>query len=469
MWRCALTLAILAAGFSSVAMSAEPSAADKLAKAVAVMRKIHPAALSEKQQEAKSQELDEAWKTLIDAGPAGAAALKDELKKIDAAKERDDHFKLGAAAVLWQIGKAGEASSIAAIWSGDVALTVNYNYVFLTAFDAARTQDARVLPMLVAILRDRQGKYFVAAHSLMIEWPLSDVFLWGALGSKGSPALLGVLGDSKDETARASAILLLARAQEIEAVEPIRRLARNGRGAVRGEAVKALGVFGCPQDYDFLIEGLKGDPADARNFAYALYEYGDLRAVPHLIRLLGTADQPLDEEVIAGLAHFATPESIAALNRCGQAGKTLECRKTCNEAVAEALKPLKLTYESYAAKTPEEKAKLLGSLRDRLEAPYHLKPDDRKLTHDELLKAAVEWKANHRLQADDYDWVRDRHVLAAATAADIPLLLDVAAACYSRLSDECLDETHALEQIVQRLGRMRYRAEPGICEKVAAK
>ena len=108
---------------ASVAVPAEPGAAEKLAKAVAAMRKINPAALSEKQQQAKEQELEEAWKTIQDAGPAGAAALKDELKKIEAAKERDDHFKLGAARLLWLTGKAAEAPSIAAIWSGDVALT----------------------------------------------------------------------------------------------------------------------------------------------------------------------------------------------------------------------------------------------------------------------------------------------------------------------------------------------------------
>ena len=401
MWRCTLVMGILGACCELTAGAAEPSPAEKLAKAVSAMRKIDPAALSDKEKQAKGQELDEAWKTLNDAGPAGAAALKDELKKIEAAKERDNYFKLGAAAVLWQIGKAAEADTIAALWSGDVALTANYNYVFLTAFDAAQTQDPRVLPMLVAILRDKQGKFRVEEHAMTVEWPLSDVFLWGTFGSKGSPALLRVLGESKDETARTSAILLLARAQELDAIEPIRRLAMHGSGAVRNEAVKALGVFGCPQDYDFLVEGLKSrDPADAWNFAYALYEYGDLRAVPHLAALLSTEDEPLSEEVIAGLTHFSTPESIEALHRFGQSGKASERRKACDDAVSRVLRPLKLTYESYAAKTPDEKAKLLGSLRDRLEEKYRLKPDDRKLTHDDLLKAAAQWKTNHGLTAE---------------------------------------------------------------------
>jgi hypothetical protein len=88
------------------------------------------------------------------------------------------------------------------------------------------------------------------------------------------------------------------------------------------------------------------------------------------------------------------------------------------------------------------------------------------LTHKELLKAAAEWKANHRITGGTYEWVEDRHVLAACTPAEIPLLLDVMAACYLRLSDECLYEVQMLQEIVKRIGRSRYRAEVGICERV---
>ena len=233
------------------------------------------------------------------------------------------------------------------------------------------------------------------------------------------------------------------RAQEIEAIEPIRGLAAHGSGAVRGEAVKALGVFGCPQDYDFLVEGLESaDPADACNFAYAIYEYGDLRAVPHLIGLLSTDNQRLGEEVVAGLAHFSTPDSIEAIHHYGESGKASDLRKVCDRELAEVMKLLGVTYEAYAGKSPDERAKLLSSLRDRMEETYRLKPGDRKLTHDELLKAAVQW-IKPGSGDGDYDWVKDRHVMAAATAADIPLLLDVAAGCYARLSEESLDEAHA--------------------------
>ena len=109
---------------------------------------------------------------------------------------------------------------------------------------------------------------------------------------------------------------------------------------------------------------------------------------------------------------------------------------------------------------------MIASFRDAIQERYRPKPDDKKFTHDDLLKAAEQWKTNHQLSKGDYAWVEERHVAAATDAKDIPLLLDVAAACYGRLTEDCLYETQALERLVQRLGRVRYRAEPGLCEKV---
>jgi len=467
MMRCLLAFVIVVTCWLPSIGAAESAAENDLTKAVAVMRKIDPAKMTEQQQLAKSQELGQAWKTLLDAGPKGVAALKEELRKVDASKEKDDFFKLGAAVVLWQIGKAAEAETIAAMWSGDVALNANYNYVFFTAFEAASTQDPRVLPMLIAILRDQKGSAFIPQHSLPIAWPLSHAFIWGAFGSKGVPALVRVLEETKDETTLASAVFLLAMSQDLGALEKIRALAHQGAGATRGEAIKALGQFGHPQDFDFLAAGLKGkDPAAVWAFAYALYEYGDLRAVPHVIPLLSTGDKQLGDEVIACLTYLVMPEGIEALQRCAGTAGNKERREACKEALAGVLKSVGLTYEAYAGKTPPEKRKMTASLRDRKQEKYRLKPNDRKFTHDDLLKAAAEWKANHRITGGTYAWVEDRQMMAAATAADIPLLLDVAAACYTRLSDECLHEIRTLQELVRRLGRGRYRHEVGLCEKV---
>ena len=101
MKRLALALAVLMACWFSLAQAAEPTGPDALAGAVAVMRNVPAKGLTQEQMQAKSQDLDRVWKTLVAAGPKGSAALKDELAKLDAAGGKDDFFRLGAAALVW--------------------------------------------------------------------------------------------------------------------------------------------------------------------------------------------------------------------------------------------------------------------------------------------------------------------------------------------------------------------------------
>jgi len=450
------------------APAAPPAAAPgDLDKAVAAMRRVKPEDFSKEQQQAKGKELDAAWKTLIQAGPAGAARLKQELAKIDAATEKDDFFKLGAAVVLWQIGNLGEAQAIAAAWSGDVDPALNYNYVFYTAMDAARTQDPRALPMLTAVLRDHKGSVFREQHAMAVRWPLTHSFLWWAFGPKGLPALAQALAESSDAAAQKSAMFLLAQAQYLPALPRIRQLALQAGGDSSGQAVRALGLFGHPQDFDFLVKGLATqDPKAAFDFAFALYEYEDLRAAAHLVPLLASADEQLRGEAVSCLRYLLTPPGLEALQKHAAAPGAGESAKRAAAAVQKVLGALGLAWDAYAAKTPAEKEALLAGLRRRAEEKFVLKPDDRRLSHDELLKAAEEWMKNGRITGGTYEWVEDRHALAASTPEDIPLWLDVKAKVCLRISDECLYEAEIIDGLVRRLGRSRYRKEAGICGKV---
>jgi hypothetical protein len=58
------------------------------------MGRINPAVLNEEQKKAKSEELDQVFKTFVEANDSGAAALKEELRKVEATKEKDDFFNL---------------------------------------------------------------------------------------------------------------------------------------------------------------------------------------------------------------------------------------------------------------------------------------------------------------------------------------------------------------------------------------
>ena len=437
-------------------------------KAVAVMRNIKPGALSEEQRKEKTKELSEAWQALKTAGPEGVAALKKELQKMEANKEKDDHFKLGAAALLWEIGKIAEAGTVGSVWSGDVDLSTNYQYVFFPALQAAATQDPRVLPMLTAVLKERKGSVMTGpSRDFRLIWPLTDLFIWGAFGSKGVTSLEGILKDATDDTTRASAVVLLASDQDLNALPAIRSLARESADYTRLFAIRALGVFGHPDDFAFLLEGMKGKtPDDVVPFAYALYEYGDLRAVPSLIPLVRWEDRLAGMEGVAGLTRLPTPEGIEALKECADKGVDKGRRDICGKGLESILAPLGMTYEQYSKKTAAEKTALTEALIKTREERFVLAPRDRKLGRDEMLKALDEWKRNRSIKAGAYTWVEPRHLLAVATADDIPLFLDVMAACYARLSADALKDVRTIEEVVKRLGRARYRKDPGVTAKV---
>jgi hypothetical protein len=159
--------------------------------AVKVMRGIEQDRLSQEEMYKKGKELDEAWKYLIAKGDKSAIYLKSELNKLRQKEEKDDHFALGAARILWEIRGTKEANTIAQIWETADQL-VNYRYVFMTAFMAARERNPKVIPMLKATLREKQGT-FMTGHAMNLVWPLTQEWIWGTYGSLGLPELEKVL------------------------------------------------------------------------------------------------------------------------------------------------------------------------------------------------------------------------------------------------------------------------------------
>lgn len=227
-----------------------------------------------------------------------------------------------------------------------------------------------------------------------------------------------------------------------------------------------MGAFGHAQDYDFLIAGLGSkDTKEAWHYAYALYEYGDERAAPHLIPLLATADDALKSEVLAALARLLTPASFEAVTEYCQTTKNPQEKQPCEQTIGGVLVKANLKWADYIKKPLAERAAVLREIRN---ANLIVKKGERSLTHRQLLDAIKDWTINHRLDTKEYGWVEVKHVLAAATAADIDLLLAARASFYGRLSDECLYDVRRLDEIVKRLGRRRYEKN-GATAKVIGK
>ncbi len=293
----------------------------KLEQAIAVLRRMDQGKLNDQQKKAKAEEIDAAWGVIKAAGKTGVARLKEEIRLVDQNKEKDDYFKLNASALLWNIGQFDEVEAIAAIWKS-TPLNAQYKYVFHTAYEAAQTQDRRALPLLLACLKDNQGEFDLLPH-MYTRWLGALEILWGAFGPQGVPDLMRVLETSTDSAELESAIFLLIWTHELKALPRVREIAARAPREARLEAVRYLGFYGHPQDYDFLIAGLRSaDPEEIYIHVYALYEYEDLRAAPSLIPHLKMDNEFFRREVIATLIHLLTPASLDALrNFCEEAGR----------------------------------------------------------------------------------------------------------------------------------------------------
>lgn len=444
----------------------EEVSTEELDKAVVSLRNVNHAALSGEQRKAKGVEINQAWKTIHAAGASGVARLVAELDEVIANHEKDEYFKLNASALLWITGRLKHAEKIGEVWNAS-KLHVNPNYVFFPAFEAARTQDPRALPMLGACLKDKKGNVRIAAHAMKVAWPLTHEFIWGAYGPKGLPVLERILRSSKDSGVLQSAMLLLSRSQHLAALTKIRQLAAQGEGEVCRTAVECLGMFGHPQDFELLVSTARSkDAGYLVSAVIALKYYQDLRGVPCLVPLLNSPHAAVRRLTIGALYHLATPASLNALEKHSRRATSAGEKEMCKQVLARMLIAMDLTWEAYAAESAMEKAALMAGLRARKEAKYKRVASDRRLTHEEFVKAMNEWKRRRRTTGGTYAWVKDRHVLAVVTPKDLGLLLEVKAAIYGRLSGECLSDIRILDQIVTRLGRCRYRKIVGVCKKV---
>lgn len=458
-----LLLAIAGIFLFVAASFGQTPSAEEIDEAVRSLRDIGGEKLTDEQKKTKAVAIDAAWKVLSRAGTPAIARLKEEIQKVDAGTRKDDFFKLNASVVIWDIGKLSEAESIAAIW-GSTPVSAQYTYVFLTAMDAAKTRDPKALPMLRAVLKDDKGSIYFSMHAMNVTWPLTHEFVWGTYGSAGLPLLHQILETTTDPVELRSAMSLLTRAQYLPSLARIRQLAQSADKEVRRVAIVSLGIYGHPKDYDLLVAGLAAtDPVDIWHHAYALYEFGDTRAVPHIVPLLKNKDVEVRFEAGAALMHLLTPASLEAAK--AYVVKVTEARekeytKDLTSSVEAKLPP------GYDKKPEAEKARILTAIRD---ARLQVDKDDQKLDNQQLKAAMAEWKTNGRIYRGTYERIRAPQIIAAATVEDIESLIDAKARFYPRLSDECLYETRDIDKAIKYIGRSRYRVGLGITEKAELK
>lgn len=421
-----------------------------LSAAVAAMRGIDFDILPCEEKAAKAQEIGAAWETLTGAGSAGRAALLAELDALQSSGDEDDYFKLSAAALLWRIGGLDEAAVIAEIWRR-VPFEEQYPYVFYTAYEAALTRDPRALPMLVAFLGDKSGSTFVPQYYLDIEWPLALDFVWGAYGPAGYPVLLEVVVESGNATMAESALAVLCTSEYAEALPVARRLAFEGETAgIRRAAIRLLGWHGRARDWERLLIGLASDDVDdIQASLWALYQFGDERAVSYAIPFCNHPDPWVRDEALSLLALMCTPESIGAI------------RKVCEErpddpdlydyeCYADAVLWMAgLDWEAYCALPPAGREQAIAQARAILYGP---RPGGDRLAQSEALALVEQWTEQGYIDCDGLEDTENQ-IAAALVRDDVGALQELRASIYHRLSDEALRDVAGVDRIIQKIVR----------------
>lgn len=435
----------------------------ELDQAVQVLRGIDTDKLSEPEKTEKAKQIDAAWKKITDGGTAGKERLKQEVTAVEAGNEKDDFFMLNASALLWEIGKESEAKSIADIWN-KTPLSAQYNYVFYTAVDAARTKKLEALPLLKAVLKDDTGFLFFPAHAMRVTWPLTHEFVWGAYGPRGLPELQRIFETSDSVVELVSAMTLLTQAQYLPALPKIRQLTTDKREAVRLRAIKSLGLYGHPDDYDRLVTGLRSAKGvEAFFYAYAMYEFDDERAVPDLIPHMKTEQEFVKKEAMLALLRLLTPESFAAVKKEVGSLPDGELKKFMTRSITLRHEKLPTDFEN---RSRDEQAALLDKVRNR---DMLMAPDSKKATNLQFKNAMKEWAEKGKIYGSSFEWIGVPQMIAAGKPEDIDALLETKSTFYLRLSDECLYETKDIDTAVKYIGRSRYRKGVGVTAKAELK
>ena len=442
---------------------AEPRA--DLQQAIAELRHL-PLKLEGAEADERGPRIQQAWDTLIAAKDAGAEALLAEARQLAANGERDDRFRLGAGAVVWRIGGLARVDDILTLWA-DADFSVKYSYAFQVAGQAMLSKDPRALPLLVALLRDQRGEYSLPQHAMTIGWPATHLLLWAPLGLAATPTLSKLLAAPPDPTTAASCAHLLASFWDEAALPQLRTLAREGHGPARFEALRSVGRFGHPDDQEWLFAGLAAEDAElATAHLSAVAAFGDLRAVPHVLARLKDADERVRMTALRALVLLPTCEGLdAVLAWCRTYdGPGREDHDEIVYRVGVLFGDLDAA-ESYEELPIEERRQRVTQLRLRQGEQLRVPQGDRQLTRDELRELCAATAERGRVP-EPFEWVQARHLLAAATAADLPLLVDARGGLYRSFSDEQIEAIEQFERALMWLVRAQYRVDPGVSAQV---
>jgi hypothetical protein len=324
----------------------------------------------------------------------------------------------------------------------------------------ARSANPQVFPVIDKFLANKDKKMFLAQHFLNVEPRDMLTLIYGVYGRSASKHLLEVLQKSTDVTTRKNAILMLATFKYDPATPVIRQIASNEKTdpELRASAVKYLGRLADPKDIELFKKLLKDKNPEMRYGAlFSLYELELPSTVPLIIPLISDTDEKVQGEAAANLSLMMTPAGAETL--------VSQLAKEKSENAKEIIKKLLGGWAESGGSNPDEflsmkapdRAKVITKVLEQRAQKYTLQPGDKKLTHDELLEAAREWKTAHAVSGGAFQWVEDRHLLDAASVKDLDLLFEIRAAICWRVSDESLGEISLIDDLIRRVHKRQFK------------
>ena len=187
---------------------------------------FHPAQLSPQQQEAKTNELDDFWSAVKQAGPDGVACLKGLLTE----EKADGFFEFDGSSLLFSLDKSPVSLQTAADAIGSANLADIDTVAYLGFAMQLAHAGADIGIAARNYLHSPQVAAFLPQHSLQVDRSTGAIFLYGSMSSAEIDKHVIPELEAKEAYARNTAALILA----LNMTEPSLKALRqwSGRAAL---------------------------------------------------------------------------------------------------------------------------------------------------------------------------------------------------------------------------------------------
>jgi len=421
------------------------------------MLKRYEAAKTDQEQDRLDEETGTLWNEIATEKELGAKLLQEEL----AIEKENHHFLVNASALLYKIeGEKAFPTIITALSRADLAKAQTTEEFFHLGHLLARLQKPEVLPVLDKFLPNKDRTVFISRHFQRLSPQKMLTFTYGVFGRSAAKHLVEVLQKSTDIQVQKSALSLLSVFRYDAALPAIRQLAQEEatNRDLRIKAINCLGMMGDPKDTELFEKLLKDKDPKFRFIALsALYELDSPETVPLIVPMLSDVDGEVRTEAVSCLYSLAVPSGIESLVTYLPKEKEAKILGTIKKQLTWLSENGGSDLDSFLNGTPQEREGVILKAQKNRRQKYLLKSEDRKLSHDDFVKALQEWKQRHTIGGGTFKWVEERHVLDVAKPQDLDLLFEVRSSVLWRISDEALHEIEVLDDLIQRIHRFQYK------------